>query len=1426
MSDGWTGPRCWLVVVGVALVGTTVAAAQQQRLPEDDDEYQPGLVGAYTVAGTTVERIDPDIAFDWKGAAPDPRLSAGPFRARWGGNLLVRQPGRYRWHAFLSGTIQVSVGGRRVLTAKSVKPGWASSDEFELGFGEKPLEIRYSRTGAVGRVMLFWSSNHFPLEPLPGHLLFLSKPRADLLRVDLGRRLARAHRCNRCHVRDHDLTAPAAPDLSTVTVGTAARSLVEQIVDPAKSNPRGRMPHTGMNRDEATAIAGWLRSNRAKVELLSLPKSKKADHEKNRKAGQQLLVSTGCLACHRLNTTGGTSVGSGPDLTRVGSRRSPDWLWTWLKDPSRLNRDHRMPVFRLSDAERLQLVVALSESGGPFQEGATKVTPAEVKRGGQLVHSAGCASCHRLPGRAETLVKRPTDLSRPPRDWASSCLAKTADRKRQRPAFGSRLSQVDKSAIRAFVESRAGRQLAGSSIYDRGRWVLERRGCLACHQRGTGKGIASVAGAVVVASRDLTGQSPSLVPPALTSVGDKLLDGALARSVAGEQKTVRMPWLRVRMPRFVHSAADLEAVTHFLIAHDRIPPAAPATPPVPARKADEQHLLGAQDLVGFKGFSCIACHHVGRFAPKNVALATHGSDLLGLAGRMRREYFLRWCREPLRILPGMEMPSYKKPMKFVFGGKIELQLAAMWDALNDKRFQPPVNPNAVEQFLVVNRGEPPRVVRDVFTLPDSVGGGSVARSLAIGFPNSHNLLLDLDRANLAEWTFGDFAKQRTQGKSWFWDLVGRPVITGGERRSDVVLVTVDEAGNPVGVHRPERDPVTAAQLLGYQQDERGAVHLEYGLRFRVEDVTLPVHVGETLQPTPESESEQGSSGWDRSLSIGVRDPKTGKARAVPEGVEFHIGRPTARESLAGATVTAWRRGAKRAVARGDRAWGTLPDQGKQQFVRLEGRTPGGEVDRFARRGLLRYTTHVVPNRLSLKPSSPRPIRPEPVTSVPGFQGVRLPLSRAIMPTAMTWTKDGTLAFTSLKGHVYLARDTDGDGLEDTLSLFEEGLAAPYGIIAEGDDLIVAHKPEVVRLRDTNGDGRADLRQVLASGWGYSDDYHDWTCGIVRDGRGDLYVGLGSNYSQKNRAEKTSRWRGKVLRISRGGRVEPVGHAFRYPTGLAIDAAGRIYVSDNQGVQNTFNEINHLVPGRNYGVPSRFEEKHESAAVKPAIHVPHPWSRSVNGLAFLPLGFADRSVAGHGVGCEYDSRFLVRFTMQEVGGEMQGAVFHFSRPGAGVGEKNFVGPLSIAVSPKGDIYVGNIYDSGWLGGRNTGTITRLRAVAGGPNGIRDLKAVPGGFRLTFARRVDARAAAKPGSYTVSGYTRTWKGGYTTPDSGRHRAKLTAARLSADGLSVTLSIDGLRAGHVYEVTCGKIGGDGAEMWPATGHYSLHRIPRKTP
>ena len=38
-----------------------------------------------------------------------------------------------------------------------------------------------------------------------------------------------------------------------MTVGTSPRSLVDQIVDPHKANASHRMPHVGMNREEAEA---------------------------------------------------------------------------------------------------------------------------------------------------------------------------------------------------------------------------------------------------------------------------------------------------------------------------------------------------------------------------------------------------------------------------------------------------------------------------------------------------------------------------------------------------------------------------------------------------------------------------------------------------------------------------------------------------------------------------------------------------------------------------------------------------------------------------------------------------------------------------------------------------------------------------------------------------------------------------------------------------------------------------------------------------------------------------------------------------------------------------------------------------------------------------------------------------------------------
>jgi putative membrane-bound dehydrogenase-like protein len=55
-------------------------------------------------------------------------------------------------------------------------------------------------------------------------------------------------------------------------------------------------------------------------------------------------------------------------------------------------------------------------------------------------------------------------------------------------------------------------------------------------------------------------------------------------------------------------------------------------------------------------------------------------------------------------------------------------------------------------------------------------------------------------------------------------------------------------------------------------------------------------------------------------------------------------------------------------------------------------------------------------------------------------------------------------------------------------IFADGLVMPMSVLPHGDGAIVAHGPEMLRLRDTDGDGRADERRVLLRGFGVQDSH--------------------------------------------------------------------------------------------------------------------------------------------------------------------------------------------------------------------------------------------------------------------------------------------------------------------------------------------------
>ena len=65
-----------------------------------------------------------------------------------------------------------------------------------------------------------------------------------------------------------------------------------------------------------------------------------------------------------------------------------------------------------------------------------------------------------------------------------------------------------------------------------------------------------------------------------------------------------------------------------------------------------------------------------------------------LGSRIRREWFDRWCNNPARIVPRMEMPSVQIPVTGVLGDKLDEQIAAVWHVLNRPGFEPPL-PNPV-----------------------------------------------------------------------------------------------------------------------------------------------------------------------------------------------------------------------------------------------------------------------------------------------------------------------------------------------------------------------------------------------------------------------------------------------------------------------------------------------------------------------------------------------------------------------------------------------------------------------------------------------------------------------------------------------------------------------------------------------------------
>ncbi len=182
--------------------------------------------------------------------------------------------------------------------------------------------------------------------------------------------------------------------------------------------------------------------------------------------------------------------------------------------------------------------------------------------------------------------------------------------------------------------------------------------------------------------------------------------------------------------------------------------------------------------------------------------------------------------------------------------------------------------------------------------------------------------------------------------------------------------------------------------------------------------------------------------------------------------------------------------------------------------------------------------------------------------------------------------------------------------------FADGLNIPVGVLplprapgAKGDTALVYSIPAIWRLTDTDGDGRADVREKLYDGFGFKDthgmssSYWQWFDGWVYGTHG--FANVSEITDRAGRVTKITS--GNTYRFQPdGSRFEVVAHGQTNPFGLAFDPRGDLYTADSHS-----KPVYLLVPGGYY---EGISKEHDGLGFAPAITTDNHGSSAIAGIA--------------------------------------------------------------------------------------------------------------------------------------------------------------------------------------------------------------------
>lgn len=408
------------------------------------------------------------------------------------------------------------------------------------------------------------------------------------------------------------------------------------------------------------------------------------------------------------------------------------------------------------------------------------------------------------------------------------------------------------------------------------------------------------------------------------------------------------------------------------------------------------------------------------------------------------------------------------------------------------------------------------------------------------------------------------------------------------------------------------------------------------------------------------------------------------------------------------------------------------------------------------------------------------------------------------------------------------------------TLFAEYLHEPLGLAYRDGWLYAVQRPEVTRMKDEDGDGRADIFETVSDDWGITGNYHEYVFGSQFDKDGFLWT----VHCLTGSFQAQAQYLGWVLKVSADGTMIPVASGVRSPGGIGFNAQGDVFYTDNQGTWNGTSSLKWIKPGSFQGNPNGniwykyakdamgkrppnpplteegsrtlAERKRIPNYVPPAVMLPHAKvGNSPTGIVpdlskgkFGP--FAGQTFVG-----EQTHSKIHRVFLEKINGTYQGAMFPFLEGFAS-------GNIALRIGDDGVLFTGGS-NRGWgARGGKPFNFERVNWTGKTPFEIREMRAKKDGFELTFTQPID-KASAKDASFKMDAYTYIYQKKYGSPEVDKVTPKVTVTSVAEDGMSLRLKVEPLTLGHVHELHSeGLKSTEGLPLLHSVAYYTLNEIP----